>query len=292
MRVLLTGGKGMLGRTILRVLNGKTTTDGKRFEIIPTDLPEADITDENCIDAVIKTHAPDAVIHCAAMTAVDKCETEVDLAYKLNARGSANVATACNRHNVRLIAISTDYVFEGSANRPYNEFDETTGGNTVYGRSKFAGEQQIRALCPNHVIARISWLYGFGGPSFVHAMIKLADGTRPELKVVADQIGNPTSAIAVARKLGEILERPNLCGTFHMTCEGEATWAEFAAEIFRLTGKNQKIVPCTTEEFPRPAPRPKNSRLDKMGLRLAGLSPMPGWKEALAEFMSEEQNIK
>lgn len=288
MRVLLTGGKGMLGRTILRVLNGKTTTDGKRFEIIPTDLPEADITDENCIDAVIKTHAPDAVIHCAAMTAVDKCETEVDLAYKLNARGSANVATACNRHNVRLIAISTDYVFEGSANRPYNEFDETTGGNTVYGRSKFAGEQQIRALCPNHVIARISWLYGFGGPSFVHAMIKLADGTRPELKVVADQIGNPTSAIAVARKLGEILERPKLCGTFHMTCEGEATWAEFAAEIFRLTGKNQKIISCTTEEFPRPAPRPKNSRLDKMGLRLAGLSLMPGWKEALAEFIKKE----
>lgn len=288
MKVLLTGGKGMLGRTILRVLDGKTTTDGKHFEIIPTDLPEADITDENCIDAVIKTHAPDAVIHCAAMTAVDKCETEVDLAYKLNARGSANVATACNRHNVRLIAISTDYVFEGSANRPYNEFDETTGGNTVYGRSKFAGEQQIRALCPNHVIARISWLYGFGGPSFVHAMIKLADGTRPELKVVADQIGNPTSAIAVARKLGEILERPNLCGTFHMTCEGEASWAEFAAEIFRQKGIEQKIVPCATEEFPRPAPRPKNSRLDKMGLRLVGLPPMPDWKDALAEFMKEE----
>ena len=288
MKVLLTGGKGMLGRTILRVLNGKTTTDGKRFEIIPTDLPEADITDEDCIDSVIKRYAPDAVIHCAAMTAVDKCETEVDLAYKLNARGSANVAAACNRRNVRLIAISTDYVFEGSADRPYNEFDVTTGGNTVYGKSKYAGEEQIRALCPNHVIARISWLYGFGGPSFVHAMIKLADGTRPELKVVADQVGNPTSAIAVARKLGEILERPNLCGTFHMTCEGEATWAEFAAEIFRLTGKNQKIVPCTTEEFPRPASRPKNSRLDKMGLRLAGLSPMPDWKDALEEFLKEE----
>lgn len=295
MKVLLTGGKGMLGRTILRVLNGKTTTDDKRFEIIPTDLPEADITNEDCIDSVIKRYAPDAVIHCAAMTAVDKCETEVDLAYKLNARGSANVAAACNRHNVRLIAISTDYVFEGSADRPYNEFDVTTGGNTVYGKSKYAGEEQIRALCPNHVIARISWLYGFGGPSFVHAMLKLAEvnlsegqGEGRPLKVVADQIGNPTSAIAVARKLGEILERPNLCGTLHMTCEGEATWAEFAAEIFRLTGKNQKIISCTTEEFPRPAPRPKNSRLDKMGLRLAGLSPMPDWKDALAEFLKEE----
>lgn len=281
MKVLLTGGKGMLGRTICRVL-------GDKFEIIPTDLPEADITNEECIDLVIAKCAPDAVIHCAAMTAVDKCEEAVDLAYKLNQRGSANVAAACNRHNVRLIAISTDYVFEGSADRPYNEFDETTGGNTVYGKSKFAGEEAIRALCPNHVIARISWLYGFGGPSFVHAMLNLADGTRPELKVVADQIGNPTSAIAVARKLGEILERTKLCGTFHLTCEGEASWADFAAEIFRQKGIDQKIVPCTTEEFPRPAPRPKNSRLDKMALRLAGLTPMPDWKEALAEFLKAE----
>lgn len=288
MKVLLTGGKGMLGRTICRVL-------GDKFEIIPTDLPEADITNEECIDSVIAKYQPDAVIHCAAMTAVDKCETEVDLAYRLNQRGSANVAAACNRHNVRLIAISTDYVFEGSADRPYNEFDETTGGNTVYGKSKYAGEEAIRALCQNHVIARISWLYGFGGPSFVHAMIKLAKANlgvgveiKP-LKVVADQIGNPTSAIAVARKLGEILERPKLCGTFHMTCEGEASWAEFAAEIFRQKGLNQLITPCTTEEFPRPAPRPKNSRLDKMALRLAGLSPMPDWKEALAEFLKEEE---
>lgn len=286
----------MLGRTILRVLHGKTTTDGKPFEIIPTDLPEADITDEECIDSVIAKYAPDAVIHCAAMTAVDKCEEAVDFAYKLNQRGSANVAAACNRHNVRLIAISTDYVFEGSSDRPYNEFDETTGGNTIYGKSKYAGEEAIRALCPNHVIARISWLYGFGGPSFVHAMLGLAKakqvevegGERKPLKVVADQVGNPTSAIAVARKLGEILARPKLCGTFHLTCEGEASWADFAAEIFAQKGIEQKIVPCTTEEFPRPAPRPKNSRLDKMALRLAGFSPMPDWREALLEFMKLE----
>ena len=280
MKVLLTGGKGMLARTIREVM-----TD---VEIVPTDLPEADITDENCIDAVIARHRPDAVIHCAAMTAVDKCEEAVDLAYCINARGSANVAAACNRHGVRLIAISTDYVFDGAAERPYNEFDAVTGGDTVYGKSKFAGEEQIRALCPDHCICRISWLYGKGGPSFVHAMLKLADGTRPELKVVADQHGNPTSAYAVARELRALLGRPLLRGTFHMTCEGEATWAEFAAEIFRLAGKDQKIVPCTTEEFPRPAPRPKNSRLDKMGLRLAGLPPMPDWRAALAEFLKLE----
>ncbi len=279
-KVLLTGGKGMLGRTICREL-----TD---FEVVPTDLPEADITDEEAIDAVVRDNHPDVVIHCAAMTAVDKCEEAVDLAYRLNALGSANVASACNRHGVRLIAISTDYVFEGDAGRPYTEFDKPSGGRTVYGKSKFAGEEQVRVLCPNHAICRISWLYGFGGPSFVHAMLKLADGTRPVLKVVDDQHGNPTSALAVSRGLRELLKRPKLCGTFHMTCEGEATWAEFAAEIFRLKGIDQKISPCTTAEFPRPAPRPLNSRLEKTMLRLCGLPPMPHWKDALAEFMALE----
>ena len=281
MKVLLTGGKGMLGRTLVRELAGE-------FEVIATDLPEADITDEVSLDAVFGQYAPDAVIHCAAMTEVDRCETERDLAFRLNARGTANVAALCNRRGIRLIAISTDYVFDGDSSRPYGEFDRATGGRTVYGQSKFAGEEAVRTLCPNHVIARISWLYGAGGPSFVHAMMSLADGSRPVLKVVADQLGNPTSTTAVARALKGILNRPNLCGTFHLTCEGEATWAEFAEEIFRLAGKKQKVQPCTTEEFPRPAPRPKNSRLDKMGLRLAGLPPMPDWKDALAEFMATE----
>ena len=281
MRVLLTGGKGMLGRTLVRELS-------EEFEVIPTDLPEADITDEDSLDAVFGRYAPDVVIHCAAMTAVDRCETERDLAFRLNARGTANVASLCNCRGIRLIAISTDYVFDGDSYRPYNEFDFATGGRTVYGQSKFAGEEAVRTLCPNHVIARISWLYGAGGPSFVHAMMSLADGNRSALKVVADQLGNPTSAAAVARALKSILDRPNLCGTFHLTCEGEATWAELAEEIFRLAGKSQKVQPCTTDEFPRPAPRPKNSRLDKMGLRLAGLPPMPDWKDALKEFMETE----
>ena len=280
MKLLITGGKGMLGRTLQQ--------EFRECEPVIADLPEADITDPAGFDAFLAQAAPDAVIHCAAMTAVDKCETEIDFAYKLNAFGTANVAAACHRHGVRLIAISTDDVFEGSSDRPYSEFDLPDGGNTVYGKSKFAGEEAVRRHCPDHVICRISWLYGPGGPSFVHAMMKLADGTRPELKVVADQHGNPTSTLAVARQLRNILERRELVGTFHMTCEGEATWAEFAAEIFRLAGKEQRIVPCTTEEFPRPAPRPKNSRLEKMMLRLAGLPPMPDWREALAEFMRLE----
>ena len=144
MKVLLTGGKGMLGRTLVREL-----TD---FEVLPTDLPEADITDAAAFDALLKREKPDAVIHCAAMTAVDKCETEIYFAYKLNAFGTANVAAACHRNNVRLIAISTDYVFEGNSDRPYNEFDTANGGNTIYGKSKFAGEEAVRRHCPDHVI--------------------------------------------------------------------------------------------------------------------------------------------
>ena len=283
MRILITGGKGMLGRTLQKEL--------AEHELIVADLPDCDITDTAGFDRFLAAAKADAVIHCAAMTAVDKCETEIDLAYRLNAVGSGNVAAACFRHNVRLIAISTDYVFGGELERPYHEFDAAGGAHTVYGQSKFAGEELIRRHCPNHLICRISWLYGAGGPSFVHAMLKLADGSRPELKVVDDQHGNPTSAIAVARQLRNILARLELVGTFHMTCEGEATWHEFAEEIFRLAGVRQKLRPCATAEFPRPAPRRANSRLEKRMLRLCDLPPMPQWRDALGEFMQSEFNV-
>lgn len=280
MKILLTGGNGMLGRTLRR--------KWQDFDVVSTDLPDADITNAATIDKIISGIKPDAVVHCAAMTAVDKCESEQETAYRLNAFGSGNVAAACYRYNVRLIAISTDYVFDGSLNRPYHEFDNANGGNTVYGQTKFAGEELIRRYMPNHVIARISWLYGAGGPSFVHTMMALADGSRPELKVVNDQIGNPTSTLAVAEGLRTILLAPEVVGTVHLTCEGEATWFDFAQEIFRLAGKSQKVIPCKTSEFPRPAPRPANSRLEKRMLKFYGLPPMPDWHEALKEFMQEE----
>lgn len=277
MRILITGADGMLGRTLRRKLADHT--------LIPTDLPAADITDENAFDKLIADEKPDVVIHCAAMTAVDECERREDLAYKINALGSANVAGACDRHGARLIAISTDYVFDGASRRPYHEFDAADGGATVYGRSKFAGEEAVRRRCPNHVICRISWLYGPGGPSFVHTMLRLAGGGRPALKVVDDQRGNPTSTLAVAGALRGILERPLLTGTFHMTCEGEASWYDFAREIFRQSAIDQKVIPCTTAEYPRPAPRPANSRLEKRMLRLCGLPEMPDWRDALREFL-------
>lgn len=280
-KVMITGGKGMLARTLLNEL-------GRDFDLVPVDLPEADITDQAAFDAVVARCSPAAVIHCAAMTAVDRCESERDAAFLVNGQGTANVAAACARHGARLVAISTDYVFDGDSPRPYREDDQATGGRTAYGQSKFAGEEAVRNLCPDHVIARISWLYGAGGPSFVHAMIALARSGRASVKVVDDQRGNPTSAMAVARELREVLLRPDLRGTLHMTCEGDATWAGFAMEIFRLAGIACRVDKCTTDEFPRPAPRPKNSRLEKARLRQEGLPPMPDWHDALAEFIRGE----
>lgn len=283
MKLMLTGGKGMLGRTICRVLTPE-------FEIIPTDLPEVDITSPESLRNALEKYRPDAVIHCAAMTAVDRCESEKALAFALNGSGTANVAAACKAAQVKLVAISTDYVFRGDKSTAYSESDCADGGNTVYGQSKFAGEKAVQSIYPeNSLICRISWLYGDGGPSFVHTMLKLADGTRQVLKVVDDQRGNPTSAVAVARKLGEVLlKKPALTGVMHMTCEGEATWAEFAREIFRVRGVRQQVSPCTTAEFPRPAPRPANSCLLKERLQQEGFAPMPRWQDALVEFMANE----
>ena len=280
MKLLITGGKGMLGGTLRREFSD--------CEVVVADLPECDITDPAGFGRFLAAARPDAVIHCAAMTAVDRCETETELAWKLNAFGTGVVAAACRRQQVRLIAISTDYVFAGDLDRPYHEFD-VPGARTVYGITKDAGEEQVRRFCPEHLICRISWLYGGGGPSFVHTMLKLANSGPEVLKVVADQIGNPTSTNAVARHLRLLLERPELNGTFHLTCEGEASWYDFACEIFRQAGVARKVEPCTTAEFPRPAPRPANSRLEKRMLRWCGLPPMPDWHDALAEFMRERQ---
>jgi len=270
----------MLGRT----LSARWQTE---FEVIPTDLPEADITNADGFGKIVAAHRPDVLIHCAAMTAVDACESEPEKAFLLNETGSRNVARACAKNGVRLIAVSTDYVFRGDSSVPNSETDEPAP-RTIYGKSKLAGEIAVRTECPDAVIARTAWLYGPGGPSFVHTMLKLADGSRPELKVVADQIGNPTSTFALADGLRQIVLHPDCKGVFHLTCEGDTSWYGFACEIFRLAGKNQTVVPCTTADYPRPAPRPADSRLAKTALLNHGLAPMKPWREALKEFLDHE----
>ena len=281
MKILITGGRGMLGRTIARRLSG--------HEVVTTDLPELDLACAREVRAGVSTIRPDVVVHCAAMTAVDRCETERDLAYRVNAIGSANVASACHRAGARLVAISTDYVFEGTGDRPYDEW-APTGPRTVYGASKLAAEAAVRAHCPDHVILRSAWLYGPGGPSFLHAMLKMGSEVGPPLKVVADQIGNPTSTDALADCIQWVLEE-SFVGVFHASCEGEASWFDFAQAIFEHRPSARSRIPCATSEFPRPAPRPANSRLEKRALRLAGLGPMPHWRDTLGRFFAEHSDL-
>ena len=274
---MLTGSRGMLGRTLVQHLSEHT--------VFLSDRGNGDITNAQAFFALMKDVRPDAVVHCAAMTTVDLCETKEDEAFRVNALGTSNVAAACYQYGARLLAVSTDYVFDGNLNRPYHEFDVPTGGINVYGQSKWAGEQAIRTHCPNHIIARTSWLYGEGGPSFVHTMLRLADRSQTQLKVVNDQVGNPTSVTAVAVALKRLIERPELVGTFHISCEGAASWCEFAREIFRLAGSGMQVISCTSEEYPMVARRPHNSQLEKKMLRLYGLPSMPNWKRALREFL-------
>jgi len=265
----------MLGRTLQRQL--------KDHNLFVADLPEVDISHAVGVDQAVAAFRPDVIIHAAAMTQVDACETDSDKAFRVNALGSANVARAASRHGARLIALSTDYVFDGALDRPYHEFD-LPAPKTVYGASKWAGEEAVRHHCPDHTILRIAWLYGEDGPSFVHTMLKLGRQEGLPVKVVSDQLGNPTSTDAVAGLIVFLLDHP-VPGVVHGSCEGEASWYDFAKQVFSCVGMHREVLPCTTAEFPRPAPRPANSRLEKRVLRLSGFPPMPHWKKALESYL-------
>ena len=281
MKILITGGKGMLGRTLQKEL--------AEHEVIVADLPDWDITDDTGFVTKVGEAKPDLIIHCAAMTKVDDCEAKRDLAFKLNEEGSRNVALAAKACGARLFAISTDYVFSGEPPKEPWAWSETDipRPRTVYGASKFAGEQMIQMILPEAVIIRIAWLYGAGGPSFVHTMAKLGAQEGAPLKVVNDQRGNPTSTKTVADVIKFLITKPDVSGVVHGTCEDQCTWYDLTVELFRLLGLKREVVPCTTEEFPRPAPRPHNSALKKSVLNLLGYRT-PNWKVALAEFVKSE----
>lgn len=281
MKILVTGGKGMLGRTLQRRL-------APQHELFVADLPETDILRPDSLGQAFRVCQPEAVIHCAAMTKVDDCESNEELAFRLNGMGTANVARACRDHGARLIAISTDYVFDG--HRAEGDYAETDfpRPQTVYGKSKLAGERSALDILPDATILRIAWLYGAGGPSFVHTMAKLGAQEGPALKVVNDQRGNPTSTKVVADVIRFLLAHPEVSGIVHGTCEDQCTWYDLTVELFRLLDLKREVVPCTTEEFPRPAPRPRNSALKKSVLNLLGYRT-PRWQDALADFVGEEK---
>lgn len=276
MRIFLTGANGQLGRELQKRLQGT--------EFLPTDVQELDITDEQTVSTMIGSYRPDVVIHGAAWTQVDAAEEKIDLAYKVNAVGTQNIAMACLQCNAKMVYISTDYVFDGTLGRAYTEID-STNPMSIYGKSKCTGEVLARQITNKLFILRTAWLYG-DGPNFVRTMLKMGQ-ERETLQVVNDQFGCPTSTADLAEAVLRFIDT-NRFGTYHAVNVGVTTWYDFARKIFELAGNTRvKVLPVTTQQFVRPAPRPAYSPLDTRLLNLAlGWSLRP-WEEALREYINQ-----
>lgn len=275
MKILITGAYGMLGSDLREVL--------KNFELICTGSKDLDIRDEDKVIDFICEKSPDLVINAAAYTAVDDCETNYDEAYAVNAIGPKNLAIACKKIDVPLIHISTDYVFDGSKRTPLIENDKL-GPQSAYGKTKLAGEEFIQENTDKYFILRTAWLYGLHGNNFVKTMLALAE-THDEITVVNDQIGSPTYSLDLAVAITNLL-RSDKYGVYHVTNEGECSWYDFACDIFELSNVDVKVIPVSTEKFPRPAPRPHYSVLDNKKWNASGFVPMRDYKEALGAYLS------
>ncbi|WP_280340022.1 dTDP-4-dehydrorhamnose reductase [Nocardia neocaledoniensis] len=271
-RLIVTGARGLLGREILRLAPRATG-------LARADL---DITDRAAVDAVLTPGA--VVLNCAAYTAVDAAETDREAAFAANAIGPAVLAAACAAANSRLIHVSTDYVFPGTAHTPY-EPDDTTGPATVYGQSKLAGEQAVLELCPAAQVVRTAWVYSGVEGDFVATMRRL-EGERDTVTVVDDQVGSPTRAADLAAALLELTTRPDAPRILHATNAGTATWFELARAVFDELGADPaRVLPCTSEAFPRPARRPAYSVLSPAVWNAAGLTPLRSWQSALTDAL-------
>lgn len=277
MKILITGANGQLGLELQQQLD----QDTNKYKVIPTDYKTLDITNLNQVKAELLLEKPDVVINCAAHTAVDKCEEDIENAYKINAIGPKNLAIGCEEIGAKLVQVSTDYVFSGD-NPGARREDDVTGPQSIYGTSKLLGEEYVKTFCKKHFIVRTAWLYGEGN-NFVRTMLKLAE-THKELNVVGDQFGSPTSTRDLAKAIIALIDT-EYYGTFHGTCEGECSWYDFACKIFELKEIDVKVNKVTSEEFVRPAKRPKFSVLDNFMLKLYGLNSFRNWEEALEEYL-------
>ena len=282
MKIMVTGCNGQLGHAIKQVYENDTNT-----QILGTDVPDLDITDLKAVRAYVRENAPDAIINCAAATNVDGCEKDTDLAYRINAIGPRNLAIAATENDIPLVHISTDYVFPGDGSRPYIEFDETAP-KSAYGRTKLAGERFVQQFSKRWYIVRTAWLYG-EGKNFVRTMLSLAE-KNDTIGVVDDQVGNPTSALELARAIKALLPTDQY-GIYHGTCEGICSWADFTEEIFRLKGVSTKVEHISSEEykrrFPASADRPAYSALDNYLFRLNLDYRFADWKDALKEYLAD-----
>ena len=272
MKILVTGAKGMLGQDLCPIL------EDEGYDVTETDVQSMDITKYDIVEDVLKTEAPDIVIHCAGYTNVDKAEEELDIARLINSTGTENIAKACAKQDIVLVYISTDYVFDGGINNkrtePYSPTDVPNPLNT-YGLTKWEGEEAVRKNCSKYYIVRTSWLYGIHGKNFVETMLSLAD--KPELKVVDDQVGCPTWTVELSNGIVKLLNTAKY-GTYHVCGSGQTSWYGFAKKIFEEANKKVNLKPCTTDEFPRPAKRPHYSVMDNNGI-------CRKWEVALRDYL-------
>ena len=277
MKVLVTGTKGQLGQDAVRALRRHGHTP------IAADMDDFDITNEKDTRAFFAADPPDAVLHCAAYTAVDRAESEAELCRKINADGTRNVAEAAESCGAKMIYISTDYVYGGSGSKPLTE-DMQPNPLNVYGKTKLLGEIAAQTYCSRLFIVRTSWVFGLHGGNFIKTMLRLGQ-THDTLTVVDDQVGSPTFTEDLAELLCAMLETERY-GTYNATNDGFCSWCDFAREIFRRAGQSVTVLPVTTEQYGAPALRPKNSRLSKQKLIDAGFSPLPHWSDALDRFLA------
>ena len=277
-KILVTGCNGQLGRAINNVYKNDDA------ELINTDVGELDITSVEAVGAFVEDKRPDVIINCAAYTNVNACESEEELAYRINAIGPRNLAIAAKKTGAKLIHVSTDYVFDGSAVKPYTEFDKTAPLG-AYGRTKYAGEELVKQFADKFFIVRTAWLYG-EGKNFVKTMLELGR-KNGEVSVVHDQVGSPTSAMELARMI-KYLEPTENYGTFHGTCEGSCSWAEFTEKIFEYSGVDARVKRIRTDEYPTPAKRPAYSVLDNCMLRLTTDYSFANWEDALKEYLQNK----
>ncbi len=280
-KIIITGCNGQLGRAMNKEL------EGSEYELVNTDVAELDITNLDDVIAFVEKEKPYAIVNCAAYTAVDACEVNVDLAYRINAIGPRNLAIAAEKFGAKLVHVSTDYVFGGDGDRPYTEFDEPAP-KSMYGTTKLAGEEFVKRFSKHYFIVRTAWLYG-EGKNFLRTMLRLSE-SHDEITVVDDQLGSPTSAAELARAIVWLLPTESY-GTYHGTCEGFCSWADFTEAIFRKTGKSTKVVRVSTAQYmeahPESAARPAYSVLDNYMLRLTGGYTFADWESALEEYLKE-----
>ena len=278
MRVLVTGVKGQLGFDVVNELNKRN------IEAVGVDIDEMDFTDAASVDKVITDAKVDAVIHCAAYTAVDAAEDNEEVCRKVNVDGTQNIANICKKLNIKMMYISTDYVFNGTGTTPWKPDDEREPLN-VYGVTIYQGELAVQNTIDKFFIVRIAWVFGINGKNFIKTMLNLAQ-THDKLTVVNDQFGSPTYTYDLAVLLVDMIQTEKY-GIYHATNEGICTWYEFACEIFKQAGVKIEVEPVSSDMFPTKAKRPENSRMDKDKLEEQGFHKLPTWQDAVARYVRE-----